>query len=79
MACDIFEEGAHHCLKSIPMLVLMASFLDPRMKAGIGIPALDKGYMWRMIPEAQQRPQQEQHAGAQEEPQKHQQNLNQPI
>jgi hypothetical protein len=49
VALDNFEEGARRRPKGIPMLTLMASLLDPRMKAGIGIPDLDKGYVWRMI------------------------------
>jgi hypothetical protein len=60
----------------------MASLLDPRMKARIGIPDLFKGHVWRMIrdevihisieafePEVQIQPQQEQDKGAKEEPQ----------
>jgi hypothetical protein len=49
VALDNFAEGARHRPKGIPMLMLMASLLDPRMKAGIGIPDLDKGYAWCMI------------------------------
>jgi hypothetical protein len=45
VALNNFEEGAHCHPKGIPMLTLMASLLDPRMKAVIGIPDLDKGYM----------------------------------
>ncbi len=37
VAPDNFEEGARCRPKGIPMLTLMASLLDPRMKAGIGI------------------------------------------
>jgi hypothetical protein len=42
VAVDNFEEGACRHPKRIPMLTLIASFLDPRMKAGIGILDLDK-------------------------------------
>jgi hypothetical protein len=49
VAADNFEEGACHCPKGTPLLTLMASLLDPRMKAGIGIPDLDKGYIWQAI------------------------------
>jgi len=86
---DNFDEGARRRPKGIPMLTLMASILDPRMKAGIGIPHLDNGYVWRMIkdeairismlrfePEEQQQPQQQQDADAQQEPQPQQNRLN---
>ncbi len=49
VALDNFEEGARHRPKGIPLLTLIASFLDPRMKAGIGIPDLDKEYIWRAL------------------------------
>ena len=49
VAVDNFEEGARRHPKGIPILTLMASLLDPRMKAGIGIPDLDKGYIWQAI------------------------------
>jgi hypothetical protein len=49
VAVDNFEEGARRRPKGIPILTLMASLLDPRMKAGIGIPDLDKGYIWQAI------------------------------
>jgi hypothetical protein len=72
----------------------MAPLLDPRMKAGIGIPDLGKGYVWHRIkdeaicismeafePEVQRQPQQEKDADAYEEPQPHQNwpNPNQPL
>jgi hypothetical protein len=69
----------------------MASLLDPRMKAGIGIPDIDKGYVWHMIkdgaihflmeafePEVQQQPAQLQHDEA-PPPQQNRPNLNQPL
>jgi len=94
VALNNFEEGARHCPYGIPMLTLMVSLLDPRMKAEIGIPHLDNGYVWHMIkdeairismlafePEVQQQPQQEQDADAQQEPQPQQNgpNPNQPL
>jgi hypothetical protein len=35
--------------KGIPMLVLIASLLDPRMKSGISIPPLDREHIWGEI------------------------------
>jgi hypothetical protein len=49
VAVDNFEDGARRRPKGIPILTLIASFLDPRMKAGIGIPDLDKEYNWRAL------------------------------
>ena len=49
VALDNFDEGARRRPKGIPLLTLMASLLDPRMKAGIGLPDLDKGYIWNAI------------------------------
>ncbi len=45
------DEGARRRPRGIPLITLMASILDPRMKAGIGIPHLDKTFVWRMIRE----------------------------
>jgi hypothetical protein len=45
------NEGARRRPRGIPLITLMASILDPRMKAGIGIPHLDKTFVWRMIRE----------------------------
>jgi hypothetical protein len=35
--------------KAIPLMVLIASLLDPRMKSGIGIPHLDREQIWSKI------------------------------
>ena len=45
-------EGPRRRPKGIPMLVLMASLLDPRTKGGVGIPAMDKELVYAKIKEA---------------------------
>lgn len=42
-------EGARRRPKGIPLLVLMASLLDPRMKGGVGIPYQDREQIWETI------------------------------
>jgi hypothetical protein len=49
VAHDHLTEGPKRRPKGIPLLSLMASLLDPRMKGGIGIPELDKYYIWQEI------------------------------
>ena len=52
VANDTLEEGPRRRPKGIPILVLMASFLDPRTKGGVGIPFVDKAFIIRKIKEA---------------------------
>jgi hypothetical protein len=88
VAYNVFDEGNRRRPKGIPQLTLMASLLDPRMKAGIGIPPMDKGHLWRMIKDEAVRiaredlvlgqQQQQQHDGG-GEPQQQRPNPNQPI
>jgi len=47
VAYNVFDDGRRP--RDIPRLTLMASLLDPRMKAGLGIPPADKDQIWRMI------------------------------
>jgi hypothetical protein len=47
VAYNVFDDGRRP--RGIPRLTLMASLLDPRMKAGLGIPPADKDQIWRMI------------------------------
>jgi hypothetical protein len=49
VAEENLTEGAKRRPKGIPILVLMASLLDPRMKGGIGIPSQDKEQIWAAI------------------------------
>ena len=42
-------EGVRRRPKGIPLMVLMASLLDPRMKAGVGIPNQDTEQLWDTI------------------------------
>jgi hypothetical protein len=45
-------EGPRRRPKGIPMLILMASLLDPRTKGGIGIPPIDREMVYGKIKEA---------------------------
>ena len=49
VADEFDRQGARGRPKGIPKLVLMASLLDPRMKAGLGIPSIDKEQIWSEI------------------------------
>ena len=49
VAEENLTEGAKRRPKGIPILVLMASLLDPRIKGGIGIPPQDKEQIWAAI------------------------------
>jgi len=51
VAMGYIDEGARHHPKGILLLTLMASILDPRMKADIDVPNLVKGYIWQMLKE----------------------------
>jgi hypothetical protein len=42
VAADFLPLGPRQDPKGIPLLVLMASLLDPRIKGGVGIPNADK-------------------------------------
>jgi hypothetical protein len=52
VAHDHLIEGPKRRPKGIPLLSLMASLLDPRMKGGIGILELDKYYILQEIKDA---------------------------
>jgi hypothetical protein len=49
VAVEHLTEGANRHPKGIPLLALMASLLDPRMKGGIGIPPYDREQIWVAI------------------------------
>ena len=49
VATENQTEGPRRRPKGIHMIQLMSSFLDPRMKAGVGISAVDKEYIWGEI------------------------------
>jgi hypothetical protein len=50
-AADL-PEGPRRRPRGIPILVLMASLLDPRTKGGVGIPNNDQQFTWEKIKEA---------------------------
>jgi hypothetical protein len=45
----ILRQGDRWRPKDTPMLVLIASILDPRMKSGIGFSPLDREQIWSEI------------------------------
>jgi hypothetical protein len=49
VAANVLPLGPRRRPKGIPILVLMASLLDPRMKGGVGIPNMDKEFVWERI------------------------------
>ena len=52
MAADTLLECPQQGPRGIPILVLMASLLDPRTK-GVGIPNLDKQFIFQILIETQ--------------------------
>jgi hypothetical protein len=51
VASDTLPEGPRCRPRGITILVLMASLLDPRMKGGVGIPDIDKEFVFGKIKE----------------------------
>jgi hypothetical protein len=49
VANDHLVLGPRQHSKGLPKYTLIASFLDPRTKAGIGIPAQDQQSVWQWI------------------------------
>jgi hypothetical protein len=49
VAVDRVTETRNCRVKGIPMIVLIAMFLDPRTKTGTGIPVTDREIMWQYI------------------------------
>jgi hypothetical protein len=49
---ELLPEGLQCQPRGIPILVLMASLLDPKMKGGVSIPDIDKEFLFRKRKEA---------------------------
>jgi hypothetical protein len=51
VAVNRVTETRNRHVKGIPLIVLIAMFLDPRTKTGTGIPVTDREIMWQYIEE----------------------------